>query len=152
MRNRGFEVIEEFKDKDIRLPERKTKYSAGYDVESAIDITIPAYKPGVKPVLVPTGLKAYCQNDEYYIVANRSSNPIKRGLVMSNGIGIIDADYYNNPSNEGHIQFMFYNFGDTDFIIHKHDAIGQIIFQKYLIVDEDMATGIRNGGFGSTNK
>lgn len=151
MRNRGFEIIDEYKDKDIRLPERKTKYSAGYDVESAIDITIPAYSPGTKPILVPTGLKAYCQSDEYYIVANRSSNPIKRGLVMSNGIGIIDADYYNNSSNEGHIQFMFYNFNKEDIVIHKHDAIGQIVFQKYLLVDDDKADGIRTGGFGSTN-
>ena len=152
MKNRGFEIIEEYKDKDINLPERKTKYSAGYDVESAIDITIPVYKPGTKPTLIPTGLKAYCNNDEYYIVANRSSNPIKRHLVMSNGIGIIDADYYNNSSNEGHIQFMFYNFNNEDIIIHKHEIIGQVIFSKYLITDNDNATGTRKGGFGSTDK
>ena len=152
MKNRGFEVIEEYKDKDINLPERKTKYSAGYDIESAIDITIPAYKKGIKPVLIPTGLKAYCNNDEYYILANRSSNPLKRGLVLSNGIGIIDADFYNNESNEGHIQIMFYNLNNEDITIHKHDKIGQIIFNKYLTTDNDNAKGTRKGGLGSTDK
>lgn len=50
----------------------------------------------LKPVLIPTGIKAYMQPDEVLVVANRSSNPLKRSLVIPNGIGIIDADYYNN--------------------------------------------------------
>ena len=152
MKKRGFEIIDEYQDKDINLPVRKTKYSAGYDIESAIDIVIPSFKIGTKPILVPTGIKAYCPSDEYYIVANRSSNPLKRDLVMANGIGIIDSDYYNNPTNEGHIMLMFYNLGSKDITIHKHDAIGQIIFQKYEIVDDDQANGKRRGGFGSTSK
>lgn len=152
MKNRGFEIISSYKDKDINLPTRSTKYSAGYDIESACDIVIPPYKSGMKPVLIPTGLKAYCGKDEFYIVANRSSGPLKKGLVMSNGIGIIDSDYYNNPSNEGHIHLMFYNFNQEEITIHKHDAIGQVIFQKYLITDDDKAEGQRNGGFGSTSK
>lgn len=59
MKNRGFEIVKEFKNKEINIPERKTKYSAGYDVEAAEDSIIPSFKLGQKPSLVKTGLKAY---------------------------------------------------------------------------------------------
>ncbi|MDY3948484.1 MAG: dUTP diphosphatase [Bacilli bacterium] len=151
MRLRGFEIAKGYEDKDIHLPVRKTKNSAGYDVEAASDIVIEPYKSGMKPTLIPTGLKAYCQDDEYYILVNRSSGP-KKGLVMANSIGIIDADYYGNESNDGHFYFQYWNFGDKPLEIKKGDVIGQVIFQKYLTVDDDNATGMRTGGFGSTNK
>ena len=151
MRLRGFEIAKGYEDKDIHLPVRKTKNSAGYDVEAASDIVIEPYKNGMKPTLIPTGLKAYCQDDEYYILVNRSSGP-KKGLVMANSIGIIDADYYGNESNDGHFYFQYWNFGDKPLEIKKGDVIGQVIFQKYLTVDDDSATGMRTGGFGSTNK
>ena len=60
-KTRGFEIAKGFEDKGINLPERKTKYSAGYDIEAAEDCVIPAFKPGQKPVLVKTGIKAYMQ-------------------------------------------------------------------------------------------
>ena len=151
MRLRGFEIAKGYEDKDIHMPVRKTKNSAGYDVEAASDIVIEPYKHGMKPTLIPTGLKAYCQYDEYYILVNRSSGP-KKGLVMANSIGIIDADYYGNESNDGHFYFQYWNFGDKALEIKKGDVIGQVIFQKYLTVDDDNATGMRTGGFGSTNK
>ena len=151
MRLRGFEIAKGYEDKDIHLPVRKTKNSAGYDVEAASDIVIEPYKHGMKPTLIPTGLKAYCQDDEYYILVNRSSGP-KKGFVMANSIGIIDADYYGNESNDGHFYFQYWNFGDKALEIKKGDVIGQVIFQKYLTVDDDNATGMRTGGFGSTNK
>lgn len=151
MRLRGFEIAKGYEDKDIHMPVRKTKNSAGYDVEAASDIVIEPYKHGMKPTLIPTGLKAYCQDDEYYILVNRSSGP-KKGFVMANSIGIIDADYYGNESNDGHFYFQYWNFGDKPLEIKKGDIIGQVIFQKYLTVDDDNATGMRTGGFGSTNK
>ena len=151
MRLRGFEIAKGYEDKDIHMPVRKTKNSAGYDVEAASDIVIEPYKNGMKPTLIPTGLKAYCQDDEYYILVNRSSGP-KKGLVMANSIGIIDADYYGNESNDGHFYFQYWNFGDKPLEIKKGDVIGQVIFQKYLTVDDDNATGMRTSGFGSTNK
>lgn len=151
MRLRGFEIAKGYEDKDIHMPVRKTKNSAGYDVEAASDIVIEPYKNGMKPTLIPTGLKAYCQDDEYYILVNRSSGP-KKGLVMANSIGIIDADYYGNESNDGHFYFQYWNFGDKPLEIKKGDVIGQVIFQKYLTIDDDNATGMRTGGFGSTNK
>lgn len=151
MRLRGFEIAKGYEDKDIHMPVRKTKNSAGYDVEAGSDVIIEPYKHGMKPTLIPTGLKAYCQDDEYYILVNRSSGP-KKGFVMANSIGIIDADYYGNESNDGHFYFQYWNFGDKALEIKKGDVIGQVIFQKYLTVDDDNATGMRTGGFGSTNK
>ena len=151
-KTRGFEIAKGFEDKGINLPERKTKYSAGYDIESAEDCVIPAFKPGQKPVLVKTGIKAYMQNDEYLMLCNRSSNPGKKGLILANSVGIVDADYYGNPDNDGHIMFAFYNIKDEDVEIKKGDCIGQGIFQKYLVTDDDIATGERLGGFGSTSK
>ena len=148
---RGFEVAKGFEDKNINLPERKTKYSAGYDFEAAEDCVVPAFKPGMNPTLIKTGIKAYMQDDEMLCLYNRSSNPKKKGLVMANSVGIIDKDYYGNPDNDGHIMFAFYNFKDTDTEIKKGECIGQGIFQKYLIADEDNAEGERQGGFGSTN-
>ena len=149
---RGFEVAKGFEDKGINLPVRKTKFSAGYDVEAAEDTIIPSFKRGNKPTLIKTGIKAYMADDEVLILANRSSNPGKKGLILANSIGVIDKDYYGNPDNDGHIMFAFYNIKDEDIEIKKGDCIGQAIFQKYLIADDDSAEGERIGGFGSTNK
>ena len=151
-RLRGFEIAKGWEDKGINLPVRKTKNSAGYDIEAAEDCIIPAFKPGMKPTLVKTGLKAYCQPDEFYMLLNKSSGPFKKGLVLANSVGIIDSDYYNNPDNDGHFMFAYYNFFDKDLEIKKGDAIGQVIFQKFLTVDNDNAEGERHGGFGSTSK
>ena len=149
---RGFEVAKGFEDKNINLPIRKTKYSAGYDIEAAEDVVIPSFKKGTNPVLVKTGLKAYMQDDEMLLLYNRSSNPKKKGLILANSVGVVDKDYYGNVDNDGHIMFAFYNIKDEDVEIKKGDAIGQAIFQKYLITDDDNAEGERLGGFGSTNK
>lgn len=149
---RGFEVAKGFENKGINLPVRKTKYSAGYDVEAAEDTIVPAFKPGIKPTLVKTGIKAYMQKNEYLMLANRSSNPGKKGLILANSVGIVDKDYYENPDNDGHIMFAFYNIKDEDIEIKKGDCIGQAIFMPFLIVDNDEAEGVRAGGFGSTNK
>ena len=149
---RGFEIAKGFENQGINLPTRKTKCSAGYDVEAAEDTVIPSFKSGMKPTLVKTGIKSYFPDDEYLMLANRSSNPGKKGLVLANSVGIVDADYYGNESNDGHIMFAFYNFFDQDIEIKKGDAIGQAIFQKYFTVDNDRAEGERIGGFGSTNK
>lgn len=167
MKKRGFEVVAAYKEQEINLPKRATKNAAGYDFEAAADIVIPAVWKQViqhftnrtettgkilKPVLVPTGIKAYMGTDEYLQLANRSSNPLKRFITLSNGIGVIDSDYYNNPDNEGHIMFQFSNFGLTDVTIKKGERIGQGIFLPFLKADNDQADTERTGGFGSSGK
>lgn len=151
-KKRGFEIARGFENAGINMPIRKTKYSAGYDVEAAEDCVIPAFKRGQKPTLVKTGIKAYMEEDEMLLLYNRSSNPGKKGLVLANGVGVIDKDYYGNPDNDGAIMFAFFNVKDEDIEIKKGDIVGQAIFQKYLVTDDDSATGERVGGFGSTSK
>lgn len=173
-KNRGFQVITEYKDKNINLPKRATKASAGYDFEAAEDVTIPSIfkqflkaqvwltdgsdeslskiQKITKPTLVSTGIKSYMNDDEYLELVNRSSNPLKNFLFLANGVGVIDSDYYNNEENEGHIKFQFVNFGIFDKHIKKGDKIGQGIFHKFLKADDDSAEGNRTGGFGSTTK
>ena len=146
-RKRGFEVAKGFENKQINLPVRKTKFSAGYDVEAEEDCIIPSFKKGMKPTLVKTGIKAYMQEDEVLILANRSSKTKKKGLVLANSIGVIDCDYYGNPDNDGHIMFAFFNIKDEDIEIKKGDTIGQAIFQKFLVTDDDSAEGTRVGRF-----
>lgn len=149
---RGFEVAKGFENSGINLPVRKTKYSAGYDIEAAEDVVVPSFKKGTNPTLIKTGLKAYMQDDEVLILANRSSNPKKKGLILSNSIGVVDKDYYGNIDNDGHIMFAFYNIKEEDIQIKKGECIGQAMFQKYLITDDDNAQNQRTGGFGSTTK
>ena len=153
MKTRGFEIAKGWEDKDINLPVRKTLKAAGYDVEAAEDVTIPPFENGVKPVLVHTGLKAYCMDDEWFMLANRSSGPMKKNLVLANSIGIINSDYYGNPSNDGEFMYAYYNMGTEPLEIKKGDVIGQVVFQKYLTVDNDITEEQeRQGGFGSTDK
>ena len=149
---RGFEIAKGFENEGINLPIRKTKYSAGYDVEAAEDTVVPSFKKEMNPTLIKTGIKAYMADDEVLMLYNRSSNPKTKGLILSNSVGVIDKDYYGNPDNDGHIMFAFYNIKDEDITIKKGEAIGQAVFQKYLVTDDDNASGERVGGFGSTSK
>lgn len=165
---RMFEVAKGFEEAEINLPVRATKSAAGYDFESAEDITIqPIWKNVfkyftggfaeepeakiLKPVLVKTGVKAFMQEDEALYLYNRSSNPLKKFLLLGNGVGIVDADYYSNPDNDGHIMFQFINFGLFPTTIKKGERIGQGVFGKFLKTSDDTVGGERTGGFGSTN-
>lgn len=150
MRTRGFEIAHGWEDKGIHLPKRQTAHAAAYDIEAAEDTLVPKFRLGVKPTLIATGLKAYCQPDECYFVFNRSSGASK-GLVLANGVGIIDADYYNNSENDGHFRVVVFNVTDHDLLVKKGDRIAQVVFQKFLTTDGDTATGERKGGFGSTD-
>ena len=149
---RGFEVAKGFEDKNINLPVRKTKFSAGYDVEAAEDVIVPSFKKGMAPTLIKTGIKAYMPDDEVLMLYNRSSNPKKKGLILANSVGVVDKDYYGNQDNDGHIMFAFYNIKDEDIEIKKGECIEQAIFQKYLLADDDAAEGERISGFGSTSR
>ena len=130
------------------MPARKTKTSAGYDICVPEDVPL---RPG-RLVMVPTGVKAYMQEDEFLGVHIRSSMAIKKGIRLVNNMGIIDADYYNNPDNEGHIMLALVNTGLKPLVLKKGERIAQGIFYKYLTTDDDNAAEKkeRSGGFGST--
>ena len=98
-----------------------------------------------------TGVKCALEPDTYLELSVRSSTPLKYWLILANGVGIIDADYYNNPDNEGEIFFQLINLTAMPIQLKKGDVIGQGIIKKYLTTDDDAASGERVGGFGSTN-
>lgn len=173
-----FEVVNRFKDADIPIPERKTAASAGYDFVVAEDITVYPWidlynemmftesstdamtltevaditkHASARPTLVPTGIKCSLESDTYLELSVRSSSPLKYWLILANGVGIIDADYYNNPDNEGEIFFQVINLSPFPIKLQKGDVIGQGIIKHYITTEDDAATGERLGGFGSTN-
>ena len=132
-----------------RLPERGTKASAGYDFYNPEKVEIEPHT--LK--LIKTGIKAQFPDDMTLKLYNRSSNPKKKGVMLANGVGIIDSDYYENPDNDGEIGFMFYNFTDEVTVFEAGDKLGQGIFEKYYKVDdEDEITTERVSGWGSTGK
>lgn len=106
---------------------------------------------GAKPTLVPTGMKCQLEPDTYLELSVRSSTPLKYWLLLANGVGIIDADYYNNPDNEGHIFFQLINLTSRPILLRKGEKIGQGIIKHYLKTYDDQSIGERIGGFGSTN-
>jgi dUTP pyrophosphatase len=179
MQQRGFEIVSRYQEAGLQLPQRATKQAAGYDFAAAEDFTLPSIWRGnflkllwqirhqdqvstdeiaaadhvLKPYLVPTGIKAYMQPGEYLQLANRSSNPLKHGLVLPNGVGVVDADYYNNPKNEGEIFFQLVNCSTHDIVIKKGERLGQGIFMPYLQADQDNGGNAeRTGGFGSSGR
>ena len=152
LRVRGFEVISDYdklppEERPI-LPRRQTKYSAGYDFYAVGDVLIPKGWAG----MIHTGVKAYMLPDEHLEVHIRSSYGMRYGLRMANGTGIIDADYYNNPDNEGHIMLAVINTGVQPLVLKKGERVAQGIFYKYLTTDDDALSEKedRSGGFGST--
>jgi dUTP pyrophosphatase len=103
-----------------------------------------------RTTVVPTGIKAQLDEGTYLELTVRSSCPMKYWLILANGVGIIDADYYNNPDNEGHIFFQIANLSPYPILLKKGDCLGQGIIKSYLLADDDQAEGERTGGFGST--
>lgn len=144
-------MVKDYQDELNLLPTRATKGSAGYDFRAAKDTVVPNILTS-KPVLVPTGVKCKLERDQVLLLFNRSSNVAKRGLIIPNGVGVVDSDYYNNPDNEGQIFGLFSCVGQKSYLIRKGDRIMQGIVIDYHVANNDITTGVRMGGFGSTGK
>ncbi|MBO6119540.1 MAG: deoxyuridine 5'-triphosphate nucleotidohydrolase [Lachnospiraceae bacterium] len=132
---------------NIKLPKRATTGSAGYDMYSPFSFKL---EPG-EMVHIPLGIKAEMDDRVVLFIVPRSGLGFKYGFQLTNTIGVIDSDYFY-ADNEGHIQAKFRNTLHTTLMINEGDAICQGIFMNYLITDDDDTNGIRNGGFGSTDK
>ena len=131
---------------DAFLPERATAGAAGYDFKAYKNTIIPAHLIAI----VPTGIKCYLESNQVLILAVRSSMPKKMGLILANGIGIVDQDYVDNSSNEGNIGFQLYNITDQDIEIKRGDRIGQGYVTNFYITEDDITNTQRTGGWGST--
>lgn len=174
-----FEVVSKYAAAGIPIPSYETERSAGVDFVVAEDIVIPSYhnmwysamktigevknpmtlaemnrftnSRNCKPTLVPTGIKCQLDEGEYLELAMRSSSPLKYWLILANSVGVIDADYYNNESNEGHIFLQVINLSPFDIKLQKGEKIGQGIIHNYISAKDSARGGLRTGGFGSTN-
>lgn len=133
---------------DAIMPTRKTEFSAGYDLACYHSGSV---KPG-EVKLLETGVKCKVNPDEYIQLHLRSSVGIKNSVMLANGTGIIDADYYNNETNEGHIMIPIRNIGTKPFEYKAGDNLAQLVFMPYRITSRDNVTTKRTGGFGSTDK
>lgn len=122
----------------FELPMRDSKFTAGYDIFLLKDLEI---KPG-EIVKIPTGIKSYFQSDEVLLIVLRSSMGFKYNLRLVNQIGIIDADYYENESNDGHIFVKIQNESKDTVFLKSGEAIVQGIFIKYLITKDDKVLGL----------
>ena len=141
---RGFEKIsfEQFK-KDVKddiaaynqyaLPSRNSKSAAGYDFYLLDDIII---EPN-QILKLPTGVKSYFEADEVLFLFVRSSMGFKYNIRLCNQVGVVDADYYNNANNEGHLWIRIQNESDNTISFSKGQAIVQGVFMKYLKADSD---------------
>ena len=147
---REFEKIsfEQFK-KDVKddielyneysLPQRDSVYTAGYDIYLLEELTI---KPGERKK-VPTGIKSYFDKEEVLLLVVRSSMGFKYNIRLCNQVGVIDADYYNNKDNEGHIWLMIQNEGEEEYNFKRGEAIVQGLFMKYLTTKSDKSINIQ---------
>ena len=148
---RGFEVVEEGKrktDGDIVLPRRSTKHSAGYDFYLPTDVTV---KANSTSGIIPMDVKAYMGENEVLMLFIRSSIGIKKGLTLANDVAVIDSDYYY-AENGGNIGLVLRNNTNEDITLNKGERIMQGVFMPYFIADNDNATELRLGGYGSSGK
>lgn len=169
------EFLDEPAFPDVKMPEYSSPKAAGADFFCAKTVTIPSIwsqvlgrilhfgscevviegknTSNIVPTLVHTGIKVCMEDDEVFELYNRSGNPGKKGLILANGVGVVDADYYNSDNNDGEILFAFYNIFPWDVTISEGDKIGQGVFKKFLRAENAKISGVeRTGGFGSTGK
>lgn len=134
---------------DIKLPARATAGSAGYDIFSPFDFLLAPSET----IKIPTGIR--CEIDEGWVlkIYPRSGLGFKFRLQLNNTVGIIDSDYFYSD-NEGHIFIKITNDSNENKTVEvkKGTGFAQGIFVEYGITVDDEATGVRNGGFGSTTK
>lgn len=131
----------------IRLPERATAKSAGYDFFAPTDIDIAPDRT----VTVATGVRALMPDNVCLMIFPRSGLGFRYKLRLNNTVGIIDADY-SDSDNEGHIFVRMTNESDKPLHIDRGDAFAQGIFVQYLLTEDDNVTTRRNGGLGSTDR
>lgn len=140
---------EEIKEiyRNIALPKRATAGSAGYDFYSPVDFSV---APG-ESIKIPTGIRVEMDQEWVLKCYPRSGLGFKYRLQLNNTVGIIDSDYFYSD-NEGHMFAKLTNDGREGKTVELAKGTGfmQGIFVEYGITVDDDATGIRNGGFGST--
>ena len=148
---------EKYSDDDIKtmheklpMPCRSTLHAGGYDFFAPYDFTL---MPG-ETIVVPTGFRVHMNDDEIFNLFVRSGTGFKFNVRLSNQVGVVDADYYGNESNEGHMFVSFTNHGKKEWVNEGLvSKMNQGIFMPYYVTrDDNVLNSLRKGGFGSTSK
>ena len=130
----------------VALPSYQTKGAAGFDLAASVAMTI---APGAV-VLVPTGLVIEAPSGHFVGVFARSSTPLKKGLMVANGVGIVDADYCG-PADE--IKIEVFNFTSAPVSIAAGDRLAQGVILPFVRAEwqeHTSASAPTRGGFGAT--
>ena len=148
---RKFEFVKDefrtYKESEAKIPTRATKNSAGYDFYTPISFIVPPHKI----VKISTEIKANMGSNEFLMIVPRSSLGMKKRCMLTNTVGIIDSDFYSNPTNDGNISVELYNFSDKVAVFEAGERIVQGIFMKYQKNEDDNVKTKRVGGIGSTD-
>ena len=134
------------RDPSVPLPKYETSGSAGFDLAASADVTI---EPGAI-ALVPTGLVIAVPPGHLLGIFARSSTPLKKGLMVANGVGVVDSDYCG-PDDEVKVQVL--NFTSAPVIVRRGDRIAQGVILPFVRAEWNenaSASGPTRGGFGST--
>lgn len=144
---KNYDLLNEYMS--IKLPKRATRKSAGYDFFAPWAFTL---KPG-ETMKIPSGIRVFLDDDKFLMCAPRSGLGFKYRVQLDNTIAIIDADYVESD-NEGHIFFKITNdsHDNKTVTIDQGEAFAQGVIMQYFMTEDDDASGVRNGGMGSTSK
>lgn len=146
-----FEVVkEEFRqhpNAKIVLPKRATEHSAGYDICTPVDINI----WNGRTIMIKTDIKCQMDPDTVMLIFPRSSIGIKHGIILTNTVGVIDSDFFENEENDGNITLALTKLDGGISQFKAGDKIAQAVFVKYQTNGEKVEIQ-RKGGIGSTNK
>lgn len=129
------------------LPRYETAGAAGFDLAASADVTV---QPG-EVTLVPTGLVVEVPPGTFLGIFARSSTPIKRGLMVANGVGVVDSDYCG-PADE--VKIEVYNFTPRAVRVKAGDRIAQGVLIPTVRADWEEVDELRTtsrGGFGSSD-
>jgi len=144
---RQFSWVQDFVHEGLTLPTRQTARSAGYDLAAGETVSIEAGEIR----LVRTGICVQLPDREFLTIYARSSLALRRRVILANGVGVVDADYYGNPANGGEIMIALWNLGKSEVVIERGERVTQRVCASYQTRSDDRAAGMdRQGGFGST--
>ena len=139
-------VKQSIHDDITMIPQRATTHSAGFDFALKETITL---KPN-DTKLTFTDVKCELNDNEVLLLFIRSSIGVKKHLMLANGTGVIDSDYYNNAENEGNIGIALHNYGTDTITLDKGERVAQGIIFDY--IGDGKVGNVRSGGFGSSGK
>lgn len=138
---------EKIDERIVIEPTYMTASAVGADIFSSETVTIQPFEVGT----IPTGIKAKFSAEEGLFGFIRSSTPRKKGLILANGVGVIEADYYGNDDNDGNIGILVLNITQEPVTVERFERLGQLVLAPIVRFDNAGYAGQTRGASGSTD-